>query len=202
MEFENKPTANGSIVNGEPDNGKAPSRTAKMGCVAGIYSRILFSKNEESEQASLAGRRADRPVARVRPQDSVHGQHALHQHDPAGERAALSGQSRDRATHQELRALERHGDGGQSQPPPSRYRRPHLDLRVVRDAVRSRVKSFLPRRRRRPAWRDMVYFQGHASPGVYSRAYIEWRINAPKLHHFRQELSPVGGLLLVSAPLS
>jgi pyruvate dehydrogenase E1 component len=22
---------------------------------------------------------------------------------------------------------------------------------------------------------DMVYFQGHASPGIYSRAYIEWR---------------------------
>jgi pyruvate dehydrogenase E1 component len=41
---------------------------------------------------------------------------------------------------------------------------------------------------------DMVYFQGHASPGMYSRAYVEWRINAPKLHHFRQELSPVGGL--------
>jgi pyruvate dehydrogenase E1 component len=41
---------------------------------------------------------------------------------------------------------------------------------------------------------DMIYFQGHASPGVYSRAYIEWRINAPKLHHFRQELSPVGGV--------
>jgi pyruvate dehydrogenase E1 component len=41
---------------------------------------------------------------------------------------------------------------------------------------------------------DMVYFQGHASPGAYARAYIEWRINAPKLHHFRQELSAVGGL--------
>ena len=41
---------------------------------------------------------------------------------------------------------------------------------------------------------DMIYFQGHASPGMYSRAYVEWRINAPKLHHFRQELSPVGGL--------
>jgi pyruvate dehydrogenase E1 component len=41
---------------------------------------------------------------------------------------------------------------------------------------------------------DMIYFQGHASPGAYSRAYIEWRINAPKLHHFRQELSPMGGL--------
>jgi pyruvate dehydrogenase E1 component len=44
----------------------------------------------------------------------------------------------------------------------------------------------------RPA--DMVYFQGHASPGAYSRAYVEWRINAPKLHHFRQELAPVEGL--------
>ena len=41
---------------------------------------------------------------------------------------------------------------------------------------------------------DMIYFQGHASPGMYSRAYVEWRINAPKLHHFRQELSPVGGV--------
>jgi pyruvate dehydrogenase E1 component len=41
---------------------------------------------------------------------------------------------------------------------------------------------------------DMIYFQGHASPGVYSRAYVEWRINAPRLHHFRQELSSVGGL--------
>lgn len=41
---------------------------------------------------------------------------------------------------------------------------------------------------------DMVYFQGHASPGAYSRAYVEWRINAPRLHHFRQELSSVGGL--------
>src|SRR4030095_6353719 len=34
----------------------------------------------------------------------------------------------------------------------------------------------------------------HFFRGAYSRAYIEWRINAPKLHHFRQELSPVGGL--------
>ena len=41
---------------------------------------------------------------------------------------------------------------------------------------------------------DMIYFQGHASPGSYSRAYVEWRINAPKLHHFRQELSNVGGV--------
>ena len=41
---------------------------------------------------------------------------------------------------------------------------------------------------------DMIYFQGHASPGAYARAYVEWRINAPKLHYFRQELSSVGGV--------
>ena len=41
---------------------------------------------------------------------------------------------------------------------------------------------------------DIVYFQGHASPGIYARAYLEWRINAPLLHRFRQELAEGGGL--------
>ena len=41
---------------------------------------------------------------------------------------------------------------------------------------------------------DIVYFQGHASPGNYARAYLEWRIDAKRLHHFRQELAEVAGL--------
>ena len=41
---------------------------------------------------------------------------------------------------------------------------------------------------------DMVYFQGHASPGIYARAYLEGRLPVEKLHNFRQELSPGGGL--------
>ena len=41
---------------------------------------------------------------------------------------------------------------------------------------------------------DMVFFQGHASPGNYARAYIEGRLPAKKLHNFRQELSKEGGL--------
>ena len=41
---------------------------------------------------------------------------------------------------------------------------------------------------------DLVYFQGHASPGNYARAYIEWRIDAKRLHNFRQELAEGGGL--------
>jgi len=44
----------------------------------------------------------------------------------------------------------------------------------------------------RPA--DMVYFQGHASPGNYARAYLERRLNKEHLHNFRQELAPGGGL--------
>ena len=41
---------------------------------------------------------------------------------------------------------------------------------------------------------DMVYFQGHASPGVYARAYLEGRLDADDLRGFRAELRPEGGL--------
>lgn len=42
---------------------------------------------------------------------------------------------------------------------------------------------------------DMVYFQGHASPGVYSRAFLEGRLNEDDLKGFRRELRPdTGGL--------
>ncbi len=41
---------------------------------------------------------------------------------------------------------------------------------------------------------DIVYFQGHASPGPYARAYLEGRLSAKNLHNFRQELGEGGGL--------
>ena len=41
---------------------------------------------------------------------------------------------------------------------------------------------------------DLIYFQGHASPGNYARAYVEHRMTAQKLHNFRQELQTGGGL--------
>lgn len=41
---------------------------------------------------------------------------------------------------------------------------------------------------------DQVFFQGHASPGMYARAYMEGRLPASKLHAFRQELADGGGL--------
>ena len=42
--------------------------------------------------------------------------------------------------------------------------------------------------------RDVVYFQGHAAPGMYARAYLEGRIPKEKLQNFRRELKPGGGL--------
>ncbi|MFO7653480.1 MAG: pyruvate dehydrogenase (acetyl-transferring), homodimeric type [Candidatus Krumholzibacteriia bacterium] len=41
---------------------------------------------------------------------------------------------------------------------------------------------------------DMIYFQGHAAPGVYARAYLEGRLDDRDLQNFRRELSEGGGL--------
>ena len=41
---------------------------------------------------------------------------------------------------------------------------------------------------------DMVFFQGHATPGIYARAFLEGRLDERHLHHFRQELAEGGGL--------
>jgi pyruvate dehydrogenase E1 component len=44
---------------------------------------------------------------------------------------------------------------------------------------------------------DLVYFQGHSSPGVYARAFVEGRLSEAELNHFREE---VGGGGLSSYP--
>jgi pyruvate dehydrogenase E1 component len=44
---------------------------------------------------------------------------------------------------------------------------------------------------------DMVFFQGHSSPGIYARAYLEARLSEAQLHNFRKE---VGGNGLSSYP--
>jgi pyruvate dehydrogenase E1 component len=40
-----------------------------------------------------------------------------------------------------------------------------------------------------PGGGDQVFFQGHASPGMYARAYLEGRLTEDQLDGFRQELS-------------
>ncbi len=39
---------------------------------------------------------------------------------------------------------------------------------------------------------DMIYFQGHSSPGVYARAYVEGRLDDEHLENFRQEVDGHG----------
>src|SRR5215510_10092109 len=39
---------------------------------------------------------------------------------------------------------------------------------------------------------DMVFVQGHASPGIYARAFLEGRLSENQLKHFRQEASGDG----------
>ncbi len=41
---------------------------------------------------------------------------------------------------------------------------------------------------------DFVYFQGHASPGVYSRAFLEGRLTEQNMENFRRELQETNGL--------
>jgi pyruvate dehydrogenase E1 component len=41
---------------------------------------------------------------------------------------------------------------------------------------------------------DQIYFQGHASPGIYARAFVEGRITEKHLKNFRRELASGGGL--------
>ncbi|MBC7463587.1 MAG: pyruvate dehydrogenase (acetyl-transferring), homodimeric type [Actinobacteria bacterium] len=44
-----------------------------------------------------------------------------------------------------------------------------------------------------PGGGDHIYFQGHASPGMYARAFMEGRFTEHQLDGFRQEISHEGG---------
>jgi pyruvate dehydrogenase E1 component len=41
---------------------------------------------------------------------------------------------------------------------------------------------------------DVIYFQGHAAPGIYARAYLEGRFDETRLDNFRREMKAGGGL--------
>src|SRR5918995_153810 len=44
-----------------------------------------------------------------------------------------------------------------------------------------------------PGGGDQIWFQGHASPGIYARAFLEGRLTEDQLDGFRQEVSHPGG---------
>ena len=49
---------------------------------------------------------------------------------------------------------------------------------------------------------DLIYFQGHASPGVYARAFLEGRLTEEHLQNFRHELRGTPGLSSYPHPVA
>ena len=45
-----------------------------------------------------------------------------------------------------------------------------------------------------PSGGDLIFFQGHGSPGIYARAFLEGRFSEQHLRNFRRELKGEGGL--------
>ncbi len=113
---------------------------------------------------------------------------------PREERAAVPRRPGARAPHQEHRALERHGDGGAGEQAVRRPGRPHLDLRLLRDALPGRLPPLLPRPRRgRLRRRPRSTSRATARPASTPRRSSEGRISEQQLEGFRRELSAEGG---------
>ena len=155
---------------------------------------IACSRTKGPERVSYPAVGAERSGLPRRRRTAVHGQHALHQHDPGRQAAALSRQSRDRTPHQEPHSLERHGHGRAGQqasttasagtsPPSPRRPRSTKSASTTSSAARATTTRG-----------DQIYFQGHASPGIYARAFLEGRLSEKQLENFRHELRRGGGL--------
>ena len=48
---------------------------------------------------------------------------------------------------------------------------------------------------------DLVFIQGHSSPGIYARSFLEGRLTEDQLKKFRMEVDG-GGLVVLSAPVA
>ena len=132
------------------------------------------------------------PRAPERRQAAVHRQHALHQHDPRRRAGADAGQPGHRAPHQEPGALERGRDGRAAN--------------KAEEGIGGHISTFASAatlyevgfnhffRGHDSPNADVIFFQGHAAPGIYARAFLEGRLDETHLENFRRELKPGGGL--------
>ena len=119
--------------------------------------------------------------------------HRLHQHDPAGGRALVPRRRGRRAHLPPLAALER-GDAGAPRPAAGALGAAATSRRTPRPRRCTRSASTTSSAAgEHPGGGDQVFIQGHASPGVYARAFLEGRLSADQLDGFRQERSHPGG---------
>ena len=117
--------------------------------------------------------------------------HAVPQHDPAAPRGALPGRLRARARAALDRALERGRDGAARQQGSSELGGHIASFASAATLYDVGFNHF---------WHapsdyhggDLVYFQGHSSPGIYARAFLEGRLTEEQLDNFRQEVDGKG----------
>ena len=115
----------------------------------------------------------------------------VRQHHPGRPGAVVPRRRGDRAADPRLHPLERRGHGDPGQRPLLRHRRPPVHLRQLgRRSTRS--ASTTSSTARTTDRGDQVFFQGHASPGIYARAFVEGRLDEEQLDNFRFEVAGNG----------
>ena len=142
-----------------------------------------------------SGRASSRARALQGRSDRVRRADAVCEHDPLRRSSPPSpATANSNGASREHRPLERDGDGaqGQQETPTSAGTSPRSQA-LRRGSTRSAsITSF-----RAPSddhGGDLVYIQGHSSPGIYARAFLEGRFSEEELDGFRQEVSKEGGL--------
>ena len=135
---------------------------------------------------AFPAREAGRLHPALRRLSAVQAEHGLPQHHREGAGAGISGRSRARAAQRGVHPLERGrrwscrrtartpNTAATSRPTPRRRR-------CTRSAS---IISGARRATEHPG--DMVFIQGHSSPGIYARAYLEGRLTEEQLLRFRQ----------------
>ena len=128
--------------------------------------------------------------------------HRLRQHDPARRRDAAPRQPGDRAPHQEPRSAGTRWRWSSAPTATSDGIGGHISTYASAATLYEVGFNHFFRGKGRDGDGDIIYFQGHASPGIYARAFLEGRLSSEQLDNFRHELRARRRPLVVSASLA
>ena len=148
--------------------------------------RAVLQQQGPERARWLLGRLRDEAL-QDRHDAAVPRDHALSQHDPARAGGEVARQPRARAQDPRGDPLERGGDHPAREQGIVRAGRPHRELPVLGAALRHRLRAFLACADRQTTAATCIYVQGHVSPGIYARAFVEGRLTEQQLLNYRQE---------------
>ena len=123
----------------------------------------------------------------------------LHQHHCPRPAAPLSRQPRDRTADQEHRALERHGHVVRANRDNANLGG-HISTYASSATLYEVGYNHFFRASSNGHAGDQIYFQGHAAPGIYARAFLEGRLSEHQLENFRRELQQGGASPPIRTP--